>query len=160
MSARFFTAWVPAWRLASCQLMQRWRMSARGSSPKMLSGTVTDPASSPSRVVILSSMSGTLAGGRCVSGVGGFDGRGRRCVRRQPELAGLGNVLRQRLLDGVANRDPPALGTGHRPFDQDEAARDVGLHHLEVERGHPLHAEMAGHFLVLEGLARILTAAG
>src|SRR5215468_2457350 len=123
----------------------------------MLSGTVTDPASLPSRVVILSSMSGTLAGGCCV---GGFAGRRRRFVGRQPELAGLGNVLGQRLLDRVANRDPSALGTRHRPFDQDEAPRDIGLHHLEVECGYPLHAEMAGHFLVLEGLARILTAPG
>src|SRR6266702_4622506 len=163
MSARFLTAWVPRWRLASCQTTQRCRMSARGSSPKIASGSFTDPDSAPSMVVTLSSMSRALPFGGLafVGGLGrgsvGCSG-GRRGVR-QTELAGLGHILRQRLFHRVPHRDPAALGTRHRAFDQDEAALDIGLHHLEVERRHPLHAHVARHLLFLEGLARVLAAA-
>src|SRR5262249_18439196 len=85
--------------------------------------------------------------------------RSRRGVR-QPELAWLRQVFRQRLLDGIAYRDPAAVVAGNCPLDQDEAALDVGLHHLEIERGDALDALVAGHLLVLEGLAGILAAAG
>src|SRR6185437_7423520 len=79
---------------------------------------------------------------------------------RQLELAGLRRFLRQLLLHGIAHRDPAALGARHRALDQDEAALDIGLHDLEIERRHPIDAHVARHLLVLEGLARILTAAG
>ena len=76
------------------------------------------------------------------------------------ELAGLRSFLRQRLLDGVAHRDPSALGAGNGAFDQDQAALDIGLDDAKVERGDAIDAHMAGHLLVLEGLAGVLTAAG
>src|SRR5262245_57733484 len=121
-------------------------MSTRGSRPKMSSDTVTPPAALPSRVVTFSSISRALL--RFAS---------RRSVR-QPELARLRQILRQRLLDGVAHRDPAAVVAGDCALDQDEAALYVGLHHLEIERGDALDTHVAGHLLVLEGLAGILTA--
>src|SRR5215471_4183624 len=154
-SERFCTACVPARRLASCHLTQRCRMSTRGSRPKIASDRLTEPASAPSKVVIFNSISRPLFGFRLR----------RRCGRRpvalrQAELAGLRRVLRQRLLHRVAHRDPAALRARHRALDQDEAALDVGLHHLEIERGDALVAELAGHLLVLEGLAGVLAVAG
>ena len=79
-------------------------------------------------------------------GSAGFAAFGRRrrlgFARRfaDAELAGLRRFLRQRLLHRVAHRDPAALGAGHRALDQDEAALDVGLHDLEIERGDALDA--------------------
>src|SRR5687768_1470734 len=104
--------------------------SARGSSPKIASDSWTDPEDLPSKDMTFSSMSRALlldlgAGRRRLLGAG----------LGQTELAGLRRVLGQRLLHGVAHRDPAALGAGHRTLDQDEAALDVGLHDLEVERG-------------------------
>src|SRR5262245_23194030 len=135
-------------------------MSALGSRPKIASGSSTEPADLPSSDTILSSMSGALLvgglaslGGRCLD----FAGGGRL---RQAELARLGGVLRQLLLHRVAQRDPAALGARHRAFDQDEAALDVGLHHLEIERGHALDSHVPRHFLVLEGFAGVLAPAG
>src|SRR5262245_1207370 len=148
ISARFLTSWVPAWRLASCHTTQRCRMSARGSRPKMSSETVTPPAALPSRVVTFNSISRPLLRFRSRRGV------------RQPELARFRQIFRQRLLDGIAHGDPAAVVAGHCPLDQDEAALDVGLHHLEIEGGDALDTHVAGHLLVLEGLAGILTAAG
>jgi hypothetical protein len=49
------------------------------------------------------------------------------------------------------------LEPGTAPFDQDQAALDVGLHHAQIERGDAIDAHVAGHLLVLEGLAGILT---
>src|SRR5215470_4112925 len=160
ISARFLTLWVPRWRLASCQLTQRWIRSGRGSRPKMVSDSSTEPAALPSRVVIFSSMSRPLRGRRL-----------RRCLAlgrrngaifgaRQAEFSRLRHAVGQPLLHGVAHRDPAALGARHRALDEDEAARDVGLHHLEIERGHALDTQMAGHLLALEGLARVLAATG
>src|SRR5437016_1399481 len=76
------------------------------------------------------------------------------------ELAGLRRFLRQRLLHGVAHPDPAALGAGNGAFDQDQAAFDVGRDHAQVQRGDAVDAHVAGHLLVLEGLAGVLTAAG
>src|SRR5262245_57452048 len=125
ISARFLTLWVPARRLASCQVTQRCRMSGRGSSPKIASESSTDPEDLPSKDMTFSCMSRALLLGlrRRVRGAG----------LGKPELAGLRRVLRQRLLYGVAHRNPAALGAGHRALDQDQPALDVGLHHLEIE---------------------------
>src|SRR5262245_59500927 len=125
ISARFLTLWVPARRLASCQVTQRCRMSGRGSSPKIASERSTDPEDLPSKDMTFSCMSRALLLGlrRRVRGAG----------LGKPELAGLRRVLRQRLLYGVAHRNPAALGAGHRALDQDQPALDVGLHHLEIE---------------------------
>src|ERR1700722_8544566 len=153
-SARPCVLWVPAWRLASCQLTQRWMMSLRGSRPKMASESSTEPAALPSSVVTFSSMLRPLLGRR-------FSGR---CLLTtaigQAELARLRRVFRQRLLDGIAHRDPSALGAGSGAFDEDQAARHIGLHHAQIERGDAVDTHVTGHLLVLEGLAGILTSAG
>src|SRR5215471_18943752 len=154
MSARFLTACVPARRLASCQVTQRCRMSARAVRPKMASGRSTDPAAAPSSVVTFNSMSRPLTRARCRRSF-----RRRRGLR-QAELAGHRQFLRRRLLDRVAQHDPPALVTRHRALDIDEATLDVGHHHLEIERGDALDAHVTGHLLVFECLAGVLAAAG
>src|SRR5947208_9256077 len=125
-------------------------MSARGSRPKMASESWTEPASLPSRVVTFSSISRALLHSR----------RFRSLLARDLELAGLRSILRQRLLDGVTHRDPAALGAGNGALDEDQAARHVGLHHPQIERGDAVDAHVTGHLLVLEGLAGILTSAG
>src|SRR5262245_55321522 len=159
ISARFLTLWVPRWRLASCQFTQRWIRSTRGSRPKIASDSLTEPAALPSRVVTFSSMSRSLRGRRLRR----RPALGRRSLAlaaRQAEFSRLRHAVGQALLHGIAHRDPAALGARHRTLDQDEAARHVGLHHLEIERGDAFDAEVAGHLLALEGLARILAAAG
>src|ERR1700755_237063 len=124
-------------------------MSARGSRPKMASESSTEPASLPSRVVTFSSISRTLLLGHSLGLAAG-----------NLELAGLGSLLRQRLLHRVAHRDPAALGAGNGAFDQDQTAFDVGLDHAQIERGDAIDTHVTGHLLVLEGLAGVLTAAG
>src|SRR3984893_18994116 len=140
-------------------------MSGRGSRPKIASGTVTEPTEWPARVVTFSSMSRALLTRRRGAFSGRRDGffsssRSSRSFIGQAELARLRGLFRQRLLHRVAHRDPAALGARHCALDQNEPARDVGLHDLEVERRHAVDAEVAGHLLVLEGLARVLAAAG
>src|SRR5579863_2687039 len=156
ISARFLTACVPARRLANCQTTQRWMRSVRGSRPKMPSDTVTEPALLPSSEVTFNSMSRALLGigGGCVVLY-----RRRRRIVGELEFPRLRHAVRQLLLDGIAHRDPAAIDAGHRAFDQNKTARHIGLHHFQIKRGHPLDAEMTGHFLALEGLSRILTAA-
>src|SRR5258708_8644116 len=125
-------------------------ISLRGSRPKISSESWTEPASLPSRVVTFSSISRALLLGRRL-----------RCLlaANDLELAGLRRVLRQRLLHGVAHRDPPALGAGNGAFDQDQAALDIGLNDAKIERGDAIDTHVTGHLLVLEGLAGILTSA-
>src|SRR6201997_2953423 len=126
-------------------------MSLRGSRPKISSESWTEPAALPSRVVTFSSISRALL--RRLR----FRGLLTAC---DLELAGLRRFLRQRLLHGVAHPDPAALGAGNGAFDQDQPALDVGRDHAQVERGDPVDAHVAGHLLVLPGLAGVLTAAG
>src|ERR1700745_1064402 len=83
-----------------------------------------------------------------------------RRVARDLELAGLRRILRQRLLHGVAHPDPAALGAWNGAFDQGQATRDVGLHHTQIERGDAIDTHVAGHLLVLPGLAGVLTTTG
>ena len=82
------------------------------------------------------------------------------CRFAHAELAGLRYFLGQFFLDRIAHSDPAALGAGHRALNQNEAALDICLHDLEIERGDALDTEMARHLLVLERLAGILTTAG
>src|SRR5258706_4369096 len=127
-------------------------MSLRGSRPKLSSESWTEPAALPSSVVTFSSISRAL-----------LLGRRWRCLLAalgEAELAGLRRILWQGLLHRIAHRDPSALGAGNGAFDQDQAALDVGLHHAQIERGDAIDAHVAGHLLVLEGLAGILTSAG
>src|SRR5580693_1904361 len=135
-SARPCTLWVPAWRLLSCHCTQRAMISLRGSRPKISSESWTEPAALPSRVVTFSSISRAfLLGGRFRS----------LLAARDLELAGRRRILRQRLLDRIAHRDPAALGAGNGAFDQDQAALDVGPHHAQIERGDTVDAHVAGH---------------
>src|ERR1700761_6223157 len=152
ISARPFVLWVPAWRLLSCHCTQRAMMSARGSRPKISSERLTEPAALPSRVVTFRSISRALLPRpwfptRLVA-IGALD------------LAGLRRFLRQRLLHRVAHPDPAALGAGNGAFDQDQAALDIGRDHTQIERGDAVDAHVAGHLLVLPGLAGVLTAPG
>src|SRR4030088_1591775 len=132
--------------------MQRAMMSLRGSRPKISSESWTEPADLPSSVVTFSSISRAL-----------LLGRSRRSLFAaaigQTELAGLRRVFRQRLLHGIADRDPSALGAGNGAFDEDQAARNVGLYHAQIERGDAIDAHVTGHLLVLVRLAVILSAA-
>src|SRR6266404_4424902 len=127
-------------------------ISARGSRPKIASESWTEPASLPSRVVTFNSISRPLLLGRRFSRL--------RAVASDLELAGLRRVFRQRLLHRVAHRDPSALGAGNGAFDENQATRDVGLHHAQIERGDAIDTHVTGHLLVLERLAGILTSAG
>src|ERR1700691_1037408 len=127
-------------------------ISLRGSRPKMPSESCTEPAALPSRVVTFSSISRTLLLGRSLSRLLAAAG--------DLELAGLGSFLRQRPLDGIAHRDPSALGAGNGAFDQNQAALNVGRDDAQVERGDAIDAHVARHLLVLEGLAGVLTATG
>src|SRR6185437_6273856 len=133
-------------------------MSVRGSSPKMASDTVTEPDSLPSREVTFSSMSSSLLAfsRRRRFGSGLRSGRRRSRTLGELELSRLRHAGRQLLLHRVAHRDPAAFDARHRTFDQDEAALDIGLHDFQIERGHPVDAEVTGHLLVLECLAGIL----
>src|SRR3954463_4712806 len=130
-------------------------ISLRGSRPKMASDSSTEPAALPSSVVTFNSISHALLldrrfrrGGLLATAIG------------EAELARLRRFLRQHLLDGVAHRDPSALGAGNGAFDEDQAALDVGLHHTQIERGDAVDTHVTGHLLVLESLAGILTSAG
>src|SRR6202023_1622408 len=127
-------------------------MSLRGSRPKISSESWTEPASLPSRVVTFNSISRALLLGRRCSCLLAAIG--------QAELAGLRRVFRQRLLHGIAHRDPSALGAGNGALDEDQAARHVGLHDAQIERGDAIDAHVAAHLLVLERLAGVLPAAG
>src|ERR1700694_3041631 len=128
-------------------------ISLRGSRPKISSESCTEPAALPSSVVTFNSISRALLLGR-------HGGCLLAAALGEAELAGLRRILRQGFLHGIAHRDPSALGAGNGAFDQDQAARDIGLHHAQLERGDAIDAHVAGHLLVLEGLAGILTAAG
>src|SRR5580692_2368999 len=119
----------------------------------MASDKVTEPAFLPSSEVTCTSMSRTSCvladSDRC----GGL-------IIRELELAGLRHAVRQLSLHRVPHRDPAAFDAGHGAFDQDQATRDVGLADLEIERCHPIDAEMSRHLLVLERPSGILAAAG
>src|SRR5260370_38821682 len=124
-------------------------MSLRGWRPKVASESWTEPASLPWRVVTVSSIARALLHGRRFG-----------CPLRDLELAGLRRFLRQRLLHGIAHRDPAAVGAGKGARDQDQAALNVGLPHAQIESGDALAAHMTGHLLVLESLPGIRPAAG
>src|SRR5690348_1466634 len=67
--------------------------------------------------------------------------------------------FRTRKLDGVADRQPGALVTGHRALDEQQAADRVRADNFEVLLRAIASAHMAGHLLVLEDAARILAVA-
>src|SRR5262245_34467781 len=170
ISARPLVLWVPRWRLASCQLMQRWMMSVRGSRPKIASGNLTEPASLPSRVVIFISISRALlrwSGGLRRGRLGWLLLGLRRGLRfrlgfslsafTDAEFSRLRRFLRQFLLHRVTHRHPAALGAGNRALDKQKATFHIGLHDLEIERRYAIDTQVTRHLLVLECLARVLT---
>src|SRR5580704_17084203 len=112
--------------------------SVRGSSPKMVSDTVTEPEFLPSSDVTFSSMS------RAPRVLANRD-RGRRFIVGELELARLRHAVRQLLLHRVAHRDPSAFDTGYGAFDHDEAALDVGLHDFYIVFDDPVASEMTRH---------------
>src|SRR4051812_11052933 len=91
---------------------------------------------------------GRRLGGSAFVVLSGTDaGRVRRAVRT-------GDLHR------VLDEQPAALVAGNRALDEDEAALDVGADHFEILLGAVGGAHMAGHLLVLEDAARILTLTG
>ena len=75
-------------------------------------------------------------------------------------LPGFGASFGSARLTASRTKIQPPFDAGNRALDEDQPALDVGLHDAQVLRGHALDAEVAGHLLVLERLARILAAAG
>src|ERR1700722_5812655 len=152
ISARPSVLCVPAWRLASCQRTMRAIRSARGSRPKMASLSSSEPAAEPS-IDVMSNFMAPLSFRRF-----GRRGAGAR-FGVNAELAGHRRILRQGLLHRVADRDPPAGAARHRALNEDEAALRIRAHDPKVLRRHPIDAHVAGHLLVLPGLAGVLAAA-
>src|SRR6185437_3990725 len=147
ISARVSTLCWPERRLANCHTTTRWIRSARGSRPKMASLSSTSPADLLSRLRTLVFILALALGRRFGSLFALLHG------------SRLGRIL-VRLLDGVAHHHPAALGARHRAAHHDQAALDIDFRHFQVLGGDVVDAVMAVHLLVLEGLARILTAAG
>src|SRR6516164_1373180 len=158
-------------------------MSARGSSPKMASDNLTEPAFLPSSVVTSSSISlallRLLAGGRLGFALwrGGL-GRSRlgcrllarsrfRCWLRR--CRSLRRLRFSAVLGGVLGRRWRRLFVrfgGRAGFGQFElarlrrAVRQLLLHRIADHDPAAFDAGMAGHFFILEGLTGILAAAG
>src|SRR5438876_352474 len=133
-------------------------MSVRSSRPKIAAGKSTEPASVPSSVRILSSISGALlCVRRCLLGSLFLIRRGR-CLRHA-EFTRLGSALRQFLFHGFAQYYPAAFVAGYGALDQNEAALHIGLHNPKIECRHALRSQVTGHFFVLEGFTGILTPA-
>src|SRR3569832_2215615 len=89
-----------------------------------------------------------------------FFGRDRRGGRSALLHRSRRRHILMRLLDGIAHHHPTALGTRHCAAHHDQPALDIDLGHFQILGGDIVDAVMAVHLLVLEGLARILTAAG
>src|SRR5207249_1585786 len=70
------------------------------------------------------------------------------------------HLLGQGPFNCVLDPDITAGCAGNRTLDQDQASLDIGRDHLQVLRGDPLVAEMAGHLLALEDATRILAVTG
>src|SRR5271154_725834 len=127
--------------------------SVRGSSPNMASLSSKEPEAEPS-IDVMSNFMASLSLRRF-----GRWGAGAR-FGMNAELAGQRGVLWQRLLHRVAHRDPTSGVPWHRALDQNEAALGIRAHDTQVLRRHAISSHMAGHLLVLPGLARILATAG
>ena len=170
ISPRVLVLWVPARRLASCQLTTRARMSGRAPTPKTPSASSTVPTVSLARLMtshcigIYSLVCTSSAAGSALLSPAPASARRRRRVRccgsRPPDRARQRHVFRRRPLDRVADQHQAALGARHRARDQDQAALGIGAHHLEVQHRHPAVAHVPGHLLAREGAARILAIAG
>ena len=159
ISARFLTLCVPAWRLASCQRTQRCRMSARGSSPKISSESVD-------RAGRLAVERGDLefhvtlppAGASAARPLGGA--AARCAVAGARNLPGFGTSFGSAFFTASRTVIQPPLAPGTAPSTRIRPRSTSVCTTLQIQRGDPLDAHMAGHLLVLERLARILAAAG
>src|SRR5437588_3734416 len=132
-SARVLVEWVPARMAARCARTAACITGTFGSTPKISSGSSTCPALAPSA----STYAAVLI-------------RSASDLRRSPRgLAGESSsgLLR---LDRRADEHEPSVGSRHGAADQQDVADGVGLDHLEIERGHPSGAELAGHAYALE----------
>jgi len=63
-------------------------------------------------------------------------------------------------LNRIAHQHIATLGTRYGALDEQQALFGIHARHFQILGGHALNAHMAGHLLVLEGLARILTVTG
>src|SRR3984957_13585390 len=126
--------------------------SVRGSSPNTSSLSSNEPADEPSSEV-MSNFMASLSLRR----FGRWGARAR--LGMNAELSGQRRILRQRLLPRVRRRDPTSGVPGHRALDQNEAALGICANDTKILRRHAISSHMAGHLLVLPGLAWILAAA-
>src|ERR1051325_10758593 len=154
---------VPARRLASCQLTTRARMSPRTGSPNTSSANSMSPTSWLSRLRTVSFMPRLPLSARFppASLPARAPRRPRRWRRRPPRPRGASQGRRERqtvgrlALDRILDQHPAAFAARHRALDHQQAALGIGDNHLQALRRYPLGPEMAGHLLVLEGLARV-----
>src|SRR6185437_3368862 len=131
---------VPARRLASCQLMTRARISRRTTgNPKTSSARSISPDSLFSRLVTFSFISGP-----------------RLRLLRFPQCRRERQILGRRTLCRILHQHVGAVVTGNRADHEDQAALGIGSEDFQILRRDTLNAIMAGHLLVLEGLAGIL----
>src|SRR6478609_4351810 len=135
----------------------RWIKSMRGSRPKISSLSSMSPADLPSSDV-MSIFTGSALLAFLLRGCFGLRFAGG--FTAHAEFARLRRLLRQHALHRIAHIDPAAAMAGYRAFDQDQPARNVGLHDAQVLRRHAFHTHVPSHFLVLESLAGILAPAG
>src|SRR5258708_3329225 len=153
MSLMPLALWVPARRLASCQLTMRARMSGRTATPKTSSLSSISPASWLSRFFIVSFM---LLGLRPSGRFRRRCGRRRRTPNRRWERQVAWRFALHRILD----QNITAVAARNRAAHHDQPALDIGGDDAQILRCHPNVAEMAGHLLALERLAGILALAG
>src|SRR6185437_1697762 len=113
--------WVPARRLASCQLTIRARMSRRTWTPNTPSSSSISPTSSLSRFLTWSFISLVSRLRRLASGA---FGRGL-ARRRLPDRRREGQLLGRRALHRVGHQDIAAGAARHRAAQHDEAALGV-----------------------------------
>src|SRR4051794_6686726 len=118
ISARVFTLWVPARRLASCQVTTRCRMSTLTSTPKMASLSSTTPTSSAARFFTESCIVRLLPGLR----------RSLRLVGERRRVRGIAGATR---LHRVGDPHVGALGTRHAAAHEHEPALRVHTEDLE-----------------------------
>src|SRR5262249_9738060 len=84
----------------------------------------------------------------------------RRRAFRHSKFSRHGSAIRELALDRVPQMHPATPGAGNCPFHHDQTTIDVNCDHFNVLDRHSLIAELPGHFLVFERLARILALTG
>ena len=155
ISPRVLVLCVPAWRLDSCQRTMRCRMSARGSRPKISSGSVIESG----RVAVEGgdlddpSLGLLRLGGRERR----RSRRRRRCLRKAP---GVGTPSGSGRLTASRTRIQPPLAPGTAPSTMIRPRRTSVLTIFRFWVVTRVVAHVAGHLLALEHLAGVLALAG